>query len=230
MARLALCTATEHLVLGLELEKSPKLLTHSERSGLEHASRLMPRLDELMGQAGLGPGDLTALTVSLGPGSFTGLRIALAAAKGLSAALGLPLYGVGTLRALAWENPPGPGLRLALLDARRRRWYAQAFLDGRALSEPLDLDGPGLQSYLPGWGCQTGQELTVISPAGSRAQEQLSPFFPSETRWSESCDWARGLLALGALEAQAGRVLPEEAVPAYVRLSDAEEQKQGQGS
>ncbi|HEY8489017.1 MAG TPA: tRNA (adenosine(37)-N6)-threonylcarbamoyltransferase complex dimerization subunit type 1 TsaB [Thermaerobacter sp.] len=61
---------------------------------------LMPAIDRLCRQAGIGPRGLDGVAVALGPGSFTGLRIGLAAAKGLAVALDRPLAGVGTLDAV----------------------------------------------------------------------------------------------------------------------------------
>ena len=42
----------------------------------------------------------------VGPGSFTGLRIAGAAAKSLSMALGIPVYGVQTFDAIFYQLSP----------------------------------------------------------------------------------------------------------------------------
>ena len=75
--------------------------------------------DELLREAGARQADLTGLAVGTGPGSFTGLRLGLAAARGLSFALDLPVAGVSTLDALA-AGAPGA---LPVIDAGRREVF-----------------------------------------------------------------------------------------------------------
>ncbi len=75
--------------------------------------------DALLREAGTRRTDLTGLAVGTGPGSFTGLRLGLAAARGLSFALDLPVAGVSTLDALA-AGAPGA---LPVIDAGRREVF-----------------------------------------------------------------------------------------------------------
>lgn len=88
------------------------------------AERLLPLCQEVMAQAGMGWGDLTALAVGTGPGNFTGVRIAVAAARGLALSLGLPAIGVTRLEALA-HGLPRP--LTVVEDARRGEVYVQEF-------------------------------------------------------------------------------------------------------
>lgn len=98
-----------------------------------HQERLAPLVAELMGEAGLGFDRLDRIGVTVGPGSFTGLRVGLAFAKGLGAALGVPVIGIGSLEALA---QPIRGAVLSVLDAKRGQVYLQAFADGVPVSAP----------------------------------------------------------------------------------------------
>jgi len=98
-----------------------------------HQERLATMVREVMQAAGLSFGDLDRIGVTVGPGSFTGLRVGVAFAKGLSAALGLPCVGVGTLEALAGDES---GVAAAVIDAKRGQVYLQVFEDGRALMAP----------------------------------------------------------------------------------------------
>jgi tRNA threonylcarbamoyladenosine biosynthesis protein TsaB len=102
-----------------------------------HQERLAPLAQQVMAEAGLAFSELERVGVTVGPGSFTGLRVGLAFAKGLAAALGRPLAGVGVLEALAAQSPAG--LTLAVLDARRGQVYLQPFRDGAALAGPAAL-------------------------------------------------------------------------------------------
>ena len=59
-------------------------------------TQLLPRVDELCAQAGVGRGEIACVAVGRGPGSFTGVRIALACAAGLAVIylVGLPYMGL----------------------------------------------------------------------------------------------------------------------------------------
>lgn len=88
------------------------------------AERLIPLLEELLAESGMGWHDLTALAVGTGPGNFTGVRIAVAAARGLALGLGIPAIGVTRLEALAYGLPRPITV---IEDARRGEVYVQSF-------------------------------------------------------------------------------------------------------
>ncbi len=77
------------------------------QDALEHGLRIVA---ELLDEAGLRMRDLDRIAVGLGPGSFTGIRIALAYAKSLAYASGLPAVGVSSYDALEPEDGPLPVL------------------------------------------------------------------------------------------------------------------------
>jgi tRNA threonylcarbamoyladenosine biosynthesis protein TsaB len=70
----------------------------------------LSRLAELLEGAGLRLRQLDRLAVGVGPGSFTGVRIAVAYAKSLAYAAGIPLVGVSSYDALEPETAPLPVL------------------------------------------------------------------------------------------------------------------------
>lgn len=106
-----------------------------------HQERLAPLVAEVMAEAGLGFDRLDRVGVTVGPGSFTGLRVGLAFAKGLGAALSIPVVGVGLLEALAEPlAAEAPGTVFAVLDAKRGQVYLQAFAGGAALMAPDALE------------------------------------------------------------------------------------------
>ncbi|HET9068993.1 MAG TPA: tRNA (adenosine(37)-N6)-threonylcarbamoyltransferase complex dimerization subunit type 1 TsaB [Amaricoccus sp.] len=102
------------------------------------AERLLPMLEEMLAEAGTEWRDLDGIGVVTGPGNFTGVRLAVAAARGLSLALGIPAVGVSVFEALA--DRPGD-VTVTLADKRGR--FAQRFRNGRALAPPAAMaDAP----------------------------------------------------------------------------------------
>ena len=113
------------------LDGDTVLAAVSEPMSRGHQERLAPMVQAMM--APFGFAGLTRIASTVGPGSFTGLRVGLAFAKGLSAALSVPLVGVGSLPALAAGRS---GFVCAAVDARRSQIYLQAFRDGAPLMAP----------------------------------------------------------------------------------------------
>ena len=99
--------------------------------GIRTSRAALPLIDSLMAEAGARRESIEAIAAALGPGSFTGLRIGLATAKGMAFGLGLPLYGVPSLDAMAdsalrgWREKGGeaPEWILACRDA----WHGELF-------------------------------------------------------------------------------------------------------
>jgi tRNA threonylcarbamoyladenosine biosynthesis protein TsaB len=69
-----------------------------------HTQELLPAIDKLLVDSGVAKGDLEAVFVSTGPGMYTGLRVGVSIGKGLAAALGLPMVGVGRLALDAYPH------------------------------------------------------------------------------------------------------------------------------
>ncbi len=109
-----------------------------------HAEEISPRINELLGSAGVGLGDLSRLVVDFGPGRFTGLRVGLATVRALGFALQIPVIGLSSLAILAAGGPAERSNRsvTAVIDARRGEVFQQTFLDGEP-STPAQVGEPG---------------------------------------------------------------------------------------
>ncbi len=69
-----------------------------------HSVELMPRLEQLLKQTGLELQAAKGIIVAIGPGSFNGLRVGVSTAKGLAFSLNVPVIGINTLEAAAWQH------------------------------------------------------------------------------------------------------------------------------
>ncbi|MDR1927504.1 MAG: tRNA (adenosine(37)-N6)-threonylcarbamoyltransferase complex dimerization subunit type 1 TsaB [Oscillospiraceae bacterium] len=93
----------------------------------KHSAVLLPMIEQLFAQTGLGLEQVDRFAVTNGPGSFTGVRIGVSLVKGLAQARGKPCAGVSTLKALAYPAADREGLLCCALDARRGQVYAAVF-------------------------------------------------------------------------------------------------------
>ncbi len=74
------------------------------RAGRDHTAQLLPQIDLLLRHIRCARSDIQAIAVALGPGSWSGLRVGMSVAKGFALARDLPLIGIGTLQALAYQH------------------------------------------------------------------------------------------------------------------------------
>jgi tRNA threonylcarbamoyladenosine biosynthesis protein TsaB len=88
----------------------------------QHASMLIPTIDEVLDDAGVDREEIGGILVGEGPGSFTGVRVAAATAKGMGRALAVPVRAVSSLAAAAFALER-ESIRYALFDARADRVY-----------------------------------------------------------------------------------------------------------
>jgi tRNA threonylcarbamoyl adenosine modification protein YeaZ len=107
--------------------------TSDRRQGHE----TLPRLLDLLHEAGVSLDALSAVAVGIGPGSFTGLRVGMSLAKGLALALRVPVVGVPSLVAWLAAEPEA-------VAAIGRAGARDAYLLLRDDAEPHIVDRDGL--------------------------------------------------------------------------------------
>lgn len=199
---------------------------HSRRRAgrAEHSHHLLPLLDEVLAELGLGPESLAAVAFARGPGPFTAGRIVTATGQGLGLARGLPLIPVSSLATAAWAS--GRDRCAVALSAGQGEVYWGCYErepDGeRALTreqaaapEAVDLPadaetGAGLWGVGGGWYSH-----------GEFLAQRLGPALAGQDPEAEVT--AEAVAALGGPLWAAGEVVdPAEAVPTYLRASYAE--------
>ena len=172
---LAFDTANEIIAIGLGvLHASSRMieLTASVEAEARRASntQLLPRIDAALAEHGVAREDIACVAVGRGPGSFTGVRIAMATAKGIASALEVPLVGVSSLDAVAW-NAWAAGERGPLsvvADAMRKEVYPVRYLLNDTGIERLDARykvTSSIYSKSPPAGTPLAMRLTLM-PSG----------------------------------------------------------------
>jgi len=134
---LAIDTSTDTASLAL-IQDSQVLAELTWRSGQNHSTQLLPNLNHLLNQSKLHLQSLTGIIVARGPGSFNGLRVGISTAKGLAFSLGIPIVGICSLEAEAYQyaeiglpvcpifNAGRGEIATALYQKKRNEWYQLA--------------------------------------------------------------------------------------------------------
>ena len=217
MNLLAFDTSTD--TLSIAVQRGDAVWQHTGAGGAQASAALIPSIQRLLAEAGLGFDTLDAIVFGRGPGSFTGLRTACAVAQGLAFGArngqGTPVLPVDTLLAVAEEARQQHGCTqvLAVLDARMnevysahctwqeatRQWSTDADF-GLCAPEALTLTDAAL------W--------TVAGNAQAAYGERLLP----QARHVAALPTATALLRLAPALLAAGAAVPaSEALPRYIR-------------
>ena len=217
MNLLAFDTSTD--TLSIAVQRGDAVWQHTGAGGAQASAALIPAIQRLLAEAGLGFDTLDAIVFGRGPGSFTGLRTACAVAQGLAFGArngqGTPVLPVDTLLAVAEEARQQHGCTqvLAVLDARMnevysahctwqeatRQWSTDADF-GLCAPEALTLTDAAL------W--------TVAGNAQAAYGERLLP----QARHVAALPTATALLRLAPALLAAGAAVPaSEALPRYIR-------------
>ena len=129
-----------------------------------HSTQLMPMVIQLLEVSGYTLKTIDGIGVSMGPGSFTGLRIGMTLANMLSYANGLPIVGISSLKAIAYNGKGLAEYVCPLIYSRKEEVYGALYnrnleplMDEQIMSiegfikklpkEPILLLGDGFTKY-----------------------------------------------------------------------------------
>lgn len=221
MNLLAIDTSTECGSVALAVDQG--VIQRSAVMPRQHAEQLLPWIDELLADAGLGRSQIDAIAVGRGPGGFTGVRLAVAVAQGLAWALQRPLLAVSSLAALAMQAGGAPGDRvLAAIDARMGELYLGRFqLDGAglavALGEEWMASPASVELTDQGW---PDRGWLGVGSGFAAAEGLLATRLAGQLRAVDAQRYpqASAILALaGPMLARGELTAPEQLEPAYLR-------------
>jgi len=219
MKILAIDTATEACSAALYLDG--EISEQYRVAPREHSHIILPMIEQLMVQAGIGLQDLDAVAFGRGPGSFMGVRIAAGVVQGIAFAWKLPVVPVSTLAAIAQTANVQTGAAhvLAAIDARMNEvyWGAYSLSDAghmRLVGEELVI-APG-RVRLPEQ-CEWSAAGTGWSAHGESLRKAIAPFEPAN-QLDDCLPSAAAIARLAVADFQAGRhVVASQAVPVYLR-------------
>jgi tRNA threonylcarbamoyl adenosine modification protein YeaZ len=152
---LYLAIDTSTALVGLALIDDGNVIAEDTwRCVKNHSVELLPHVSLLFQRAGCKIKDVTGLITACGPGGFNGLRVGIGTAKGLAFGLGVPIAGIKTLSAAAYQHA-GRNLPVcAILPAGRSEvaWAIYREIDGKwlnvvpdTISLPVDIS-PNINS------------------------------------------------------------------------------------
>lgn len=231
---LVLDAATETVHLALAVGQGE--LIRALPGGATASATLLPAIEALLADAGLGMSRLDAVGFGRGPGAFTGLRTACSIAQGLAMGAGCPVLALDTLAAVAESaHRQGAGEEVwAATDARMgeiyaARWRRRAAGDWLAL-EPASLYSPAglvaaIRSGLDALTVQASGRTTPAVALGGNALDVPAltdalehAELPRVTRWRDAAPDGAALAALARVAWTNGALLdPALALPLYVR-------------
>lgn len=198
-----------------------------QNSGLTHSRTLLPMAEDMLKNLSLTLSDIDLIAVSQGPGSFTGVRIGVSAVKGLAWAAEKPVCGVSSLLAMAYNGiaVAEGSIICCVMDAKRGQFYNALFTirDGipvrfcedRAISVAKlveDIENLNKSVFIVGDGAALCYNaLKNLSVNAVLAPEPLR----FQSAWG---------VCMAAERAPAQSV--HELLPVYLRLSQAERERQ----
>lgn len=208
------------------LVKDGQLLSqYMQCSALTHSRTLLPMAEDMLKNAELRLSDVDLIAVAYGPGSFTGIRIGVSTVKGLAWAAEKPCVGVSTLEAMAWHGLGAGGYICPVMDARRSQVYNALFKIENGRPVRMTEDRPIALEELAKEVTALGAPVFLIGDGAALCFEYFTAhgvpcvMAPDNLRWQDA--WG---VAMAAADKTPGNA--DELLPVYLRLSQAERERQ----
>ncbi len=218
-----LAIETSSLVLSCALSEGDRLVAEwTVQRKLTHSEQLVPHMDAMLADAGVSKEEITAVACAVGPGSFTGLRIGLATAKTAARIWHVPLIGVDTTEALAWNLAGAQAYILPLLDAQRGNVYAALYSAFETVREEVPIHVAPIDTVIAAASAHEGPIIAVGESADVYKEKLIAAGIRLAPPQNRLC--RAGSVAAAAVEKLLrGEISdPMTLVPNYIRRSEAE--------
>ena len=190
-------------------------------AGGQYSAHLIPLIEKTIEQAGFGIHETGMVVCPQGPGSFTGLRIAYAAAKAIAFGTGAAFYCIPSLHIIETGSPGTHGQTLAVMDAKRNKFYVQLFKNSRPAGAAADICAEKALGLLdtkePALICGFGTEKFKTDIGEKAVSGRLSFFETKPEKLS-------ALMCAYVLEKRELVPVNDYDGPVYIRKSDAEKE------
>ena len=167
-----LAVDTAYRFFSVALWKEGRVREVKEGEAFRHVEGLNLKVRNLLKGEGVRITDIGAVLITVGPGYFTSLRVAASFAKALHLTLGVPIYGFGSLQAMAVGVEDGR--YIATMDARKGQVYAQTFKVEGGI--PIEDGGIPLGIYDPD-ALPYGEYALLPPPEESLRASNLFPLY-----------------------------------------------------
>lgn len=223
MLILAIDTSTKTASIAL-LNNNEILSEINLNLSVNHSLVLLPSLEFLCRLSSTELSRIESIVCTIGPGSFTGLRVGASTVKGLAVAMGIPIVGVSTLDALAY-NLVGSGMLVCpILDAKKNMVYTALYRNApdnvleKIKHERVTDIGVFLQAI--------HEKVVFVGDGATKYAKLIRDILPGLSFFASSTQqYVRATVVglLGERKFTEGDILdPTNFTPMYLRLSEAE--------
>lgn len=225
---------TSAVSAGAAVVANGKLIGESYiNTGLTHSQTVMCLIDTVLKNTGVTFDQIDAVAVAAGPGSFTGIRIGVSAVKGLCFPVNKPCYPVSTLEAMANCVDIEGYIICPVMDARCMQVYTARFVKSHGIIERLTDDKPMTLQELAEDLEKCSEKIMLIGDGTEIAYKFLSEKGLNVVKFSEVFSFQRASGVAIAAHRNYNRgessVSADELQPIYLRLSQAEREKNKSG-
>ena len=190
--------------------------------GRRHAETLVPAIEFVCRQAGIGLGEISVVAVDVGPGLFTGMRVGLASAKAIAQALRVPMIGISSLDLLAFPCRLTDRVVVPVIDARKNEVFYSMYLQVPGGVQQIAPPTVGPVEELVAGLLARSQDVLCVGDGAQRYRDEILDGYHCEIGGDAQPSAAPLVQLAHARALREDWVNPWEIEPMYLRAPDAQ--------